>query len=186
MFEQHSLSYHQSIISSKIMLRPYFYFPKIKKVVVFFILNTKYYKKNIILFYIIVNLCFYRVTVSHTQEINSFQILKFSLQKKKITAFFNSFITVYLPTLDSNQNCMKKSNLNKNTNSFIYRICYFNFPVIPESEFLCYTNEYIYNWINSYQIRFDFYLRNGSFIKNSLEFLFRLYRLPIVTKYIKN
>ena len=93
-----------------------------------------------------------------------------------------------MPTLDSNQNCMKKSTLNQNNNmdNFIYRICYFNFPVIPESEFLCYTNEYIYNWINNYQIRFDLCLRNMSFIKNSLELLFRLYRFPIVTKYIKN
>merc|ERR1712127_872721 len=33
------LGFHQSIITSKIMLKPYFSFPKIKKVVVFFILN---------------------------------------------------------------------------------------------------------------------------------------------------
>jgi hypothetical protein len=147
MFEQYFFYYHQSIISSKILLKPYVNFPKIKKVVVFFILNTHYYKKNILLFYIIVNLCFYRVTVSHTREINNYQILKFSLKKKKITEFFNNFITVYLPTLDFNQNLIKKSTLNNTTkfSNFLYRICYSHFPVIPESEFLCYTNEYIYN-----------------------------------------
>ena len=146
MFEQHCFFYHQSIISSKIMLKPHLSFPKIKKLVVFFILNTNYYKKNIILFFIIVNLCFYHVTLSNKQEINNYQILKFSLQKKKITEFFNSFITVYLPTLGFNQNIKKKSTLNnkKNINNFLYRVCYLNFPVVPESDFLCYTNEYIY------------------------------------------
>ena len=146
MFEQHCFFYNQSIISSKITLKPYSNFPKIKKIVVFFILNTKYYKKNILLFFIIVNLCFYRATVSNIREVCNYQILKFSLRKRKITEFFNNFITVYLPTFDSNKNIIKKSVLNNNTKSgnFLYRICYANFPVIPESEFLCYTNEYIY------------------------------------------
>jgi hypothetical protein len=147
MFEQYCFCYHQSIISSKITLKPYFSFPKIKKIVVFFILNTKYYKKNILLFYIIVNLCFYQTTVSHTKEINNYHIFKFSLQKRKVTQFFNSFINVYLPTLSFNQNLIKKSSLDNTEkfSSFIYRICYFNFPVVPETEFLCYTNEHIYN-----------------------------------------
>lgn len=186
MFEQYCFFYHQSIISSKIILKPYSSFPKIKKLVVFFILNTKYYKKNILLFFIIVNLCFYRASISSTKVINNYQILKFSLQKKKITEFFSNFITIYLPTFDFNQNIIKKSisNNNKKITNFLYRICYSNFPVIPESDFLCYTNEYIYTWINTYQIRFDIYLKNIRIFKNSLEFLFRLYRFPIVTKFI--
>ena len=186
MFEQHCFQYHQSIISSKILLKPYSSFPKIKKIVVFFILNTKYYKKNSLLFYIIVNLCFYRTNASYKQEVNNYQVLKFSLQKRKIAEFFNSFITVYLPVLDFNQNLIKKSALNNNrkSSSFLYRICYSNFPVIPESDFLCYTNEYIYNWISGYQIRFDMYLKSMYFVKNSLGFLFRLRRFPISTKFI--
>jgi hypothetical protein len=146
MFEQHCFFYHQSVISSKIMLKPHFSFPKIKKLVVFFILNTKYYRKNIILFFIIVNLCFYRVTLSQKREISNYQILKFSLKKKKITEFFNNFTTVYLPTFDFNQNIKKKGTLNSNKdiNNFLYRICYSNFPVIPEIDFLCYSNERIY------------------------------------------
>jgi hypothetical protein len=147
MFEQHYFFYNQSIISSKIMLKPYLNFPKIKKLVVFFIINTKYYKKNILLFFIIVNLCFYRATISHTKELNNYQILKFSLKKKKITDFLNSFITVYLPTFDFNQNIIKKGTLNSNfkVNNCVFRVYYSSFPVLPESEFLCYTNEYVYS-----------------------------------------
>jgi hypothetical protein len=147
MFEQHCFRYHRSIISSKVLLKPYFSFPKVKKIVVFFILSIKYYKKNILLFYLIVNLCFYKATVVHTQEIRNYQIVKFSLQKRKITEFFNSFITAYLPTLDFNQNVQKKTvaNKNKSLNNFIYRLCYLNFPVVPEADFLSYNNEYIYN-----------------------------------------
>ena len=124
MFEQHCFFYHRSIISSKVLLKPYFSFPKIKKIVVFFILNTKYYKKNIILFYIIINLCFYKATVLHSQEISNYQILKFSLQEQKITEFFNAFISSYLPTLDFNQNIQKKTtgNNNKSLLNFFYRI----------------------------------------------------------------
>ena len=146
MFEQHCLLYHQSIITSKITLKPYFSFPKIKKLVVFFILNTKYYKKSILLFFIILNICFYKPFISNSQEINNYQILKFSLKKKKITEFFNNFITVYLTNFDFNQNIIKKSTLNDNIkfSNFLYRICYSNFPVVPETEFLCYTNEHIY------------------------------------------
>ena len=147
MFEQHCLFYHQYIISSKITLKPCLDFPRIKKLVVFFILNTKHYKKSILLFFIILNLCFYKPFVSNSQEINNYQILKFSLKKKKITEFFNNFITVYLPTFDFNQNIIKKSTLNNDIkySNFIYRVCYSNFPIIPETEFLCYTNEYIYS-----------------------------------------
>ena len=185
MFEQHCLVYHQYIISSKIMLKPYSSFPRIKKLVVFFILNTKFYKKSILLFFIILNLCFYKPFVSNSKEINNYQILKFSLKKKKITEFFNNFVTVYLPTFNFNQNIIKKSTLNNKLkfNNFLYRICYSNFPILPETEFLCYTNEHIYAWINAYRIRFDIYLKNTNFIKNSLEFLFRFYRFPVITKF---
>jgi hypothetical protein len=127
-------------------LKPRSRFPKIKKVVVFFILNTKHYKFFLLLFFIVVNLCFYRISLSHKQESNNYQILKFSLKKKKIKEFFNNFTTIYLPTLDFNQNNVKKSTLNSNKkfNNFLYRICYLNFPVVPETEFLCHNNEFIY------------------------------------------
>jgi hypothetical protein len=145
MFEQYCIRYHRSIISSKILLKPYLKFPKIKKVVVFFILNTIYYKKKILLFFVIINLCFYKCNVSYTQEINNYQILKFFL-KKKVNEFFNNFVTMYLPIFDLNKNVIKKSalNFNKKLSNF-YRITYLNFPVIPESEILCYNNQQVYN-----------------------------------------
>ena len=164
MFINYSVNYHHSVISSKIILRCKKQFPSIQKIVVFFIINTKFYKKNILLFYIIVSLCFYESKISNDWELNNYYILKKTLKNKAIFFFFNSFISIYLPTLDFNQNTLKKTttNITKKSSFLLYRVNYFNFPIIPESEFLCYSNEYIYNWINSYQIKIDIYLKTHS------------------------
>nr|QFP99049.1 hypothetical protein [Rhizaria sp.] len=186
MFENSYFNYHRAIVSSKILLKQYVNFPKIKKIVVFFIINTKQYKKNILLFYIIINLCFYGNIFLYNQEINNYQILKFSLRKKKILRFFNSFTYFYLPVLDGDQNFIKKSvvSLGKNYCFFSYRFNYSNFPVIPESEFLCYSNEFIYSLINLYQMRFDIYFKSFYFVKNSLGFLLRMNRLPTLIRFV--
>ena len=71
MFENYHFEYYQSIISSKLMLVYYFDLPRIKKIVVFLIISLKYYKKNILLLYIIINLCFYCAIILHNKEINN-------------------------------------------------------------------------------------------------------------------
>ena len=92
---------------------------------------------------------------------------------------------MYLPIFDLNKNVIKKSalNFNKKLSNF-YRITYLNFPVIPESEILCYNNQQVYNWINEYQIKFDVYLNYTYLIKNSLDFLLRLFRFPIEANFV--
>ena len=104
------------------------------------------------------------------------------MRKKNIYVFFNTFINVYLPILDRDQNIIKLSTIISYKPIQIYRFNYFNFPVIPESDFLCYNNENLVSVITTYQIRFDFYLKSFIFLKNSLEFLFRMFRLPIIIK----
>jgi len=187
MFENYHFEYYQSIISSKLMLTNYFHLPRVKKIVVFLLISLKYYKKNILLLYIIINLCFYCTIVLYNKEINNYQIIKFSLHHKKIINFFNIFVNIYLPALDVDQNIIKKSTIvNNNKIGFIiYRFNYFNFPMIPEIDFLYYTNEAIFNLINAYQIRLDFYLKTNCFIMNSLEFLIRMFRFPVKTKLLK-
>ena len=188
MIHTYCFNYHHHIISSKLILNSSFNWPKIKKIAVFFILNAKYYKKNILLFYIIVNLSFSDVIITHNKEMYNYQILKFSIRSNKINNFFNNFINVYLPILDGNQNLIKKVAVNniETFNCFLYRINYFNFPLVPESDFLCYSNEYISNLINNYQVRFDVYVKFINFTKNSLEFLFRLYKFPVIAIILKN
>ena len=182
MFENYCFEYCGSVISSKLILKCYFDFPKFRKIVVFFIINIRYYKKNIFLLYIIINICFYCNLIFYNKEINNYQVVKFSLRKKNIYVFFNTFINVYLPILDRDQNIIKLSTIISYKPIQIYRFNYFNFPVIPESDFLCYNNENLVSVITTYQIRFDFYLKSFIFLKNSLEFLFRMFRLPIIIK----
>ncbi len=38
-------------------------------------------------------------------------------------------------------------------------------------------NEQIYNFVNSYKLQLDIYIKFPSYIKNSFEFLLRIYRL---------
>tara|TARA_B110000503_G_scaffold132747_1_gene209055 strand:+ start:1046 stop:1642 length:597 start_codon:yes stop_codon:yes gene_type:complete len=184
MFKNSDVIYYRSIISSKIILLKTFSFPAVKKVVVFFIINIKYYNKNMLLLYMIIYLCFYCNVILYNKEFNNYQIVKFSLQSNKIIHFLNSFITVYLPNLEVDQNVIKKTTVNffKKKQVFLYRIHYINFPVIPEMNFIYYSNEHIYNVINEYQVRFDIYLKNICFSKNSLEFLLHLNRFPLNSK----
>jgi len=185
MVENNFLKYENAIISSKIILKSSFNFPKIKKIVVFFIISTKYFKKNLILLYIIINLCFYCNLIFYNKEKNNYQVIRFSLRHKKIILFFNNFVNIYLPILDLSYYISRK-NIIKQFHFLFYR-CYFSsFPVIPESDFLCYNNEIIYNLISHYKVKFDIYLTSICFIKNSLEFLIRLKRLPVLVKLVKN
>lgn len=181
MFENYCITYHQSIISSKLTLKNEFLFPKIKKVVIFFVINTKYYNKNMLLLYLLISICFYCNAITHNKEINNYQVVKFSLSNKKIFHYFNSFLTVYLPNLENDQNLMRKSlgQFLRKKHTFLYRINYNNFPVIPELDFICYNSEHCYNLINEYQTRFDIYLKNINFSKNASEFLLNMYRFPL-------
>lgn len=172
-----------SIISSKLNLINYFTIPIIYKIIFFIIISIKYFRKNILLFYIIVNLFFYDIILSYNKESNKIYIFKFSINKKKVKFFFISFIYIYFPTFFHIQKLLKFSiNINKKKSVIIYRFNYQNFPLIPESSFLYYNNEQIITLITKYQLIFDIYLNNKFFFKNSLEFLIRLEKLPVITK----
>ena len=185
MIENYYYNYKTSIISSKLILKKQFIFPKIRKIEIFFIISIKYYNKIILLLYLLIHVCFFASILLYNKEKNNYQILKLFLYKKKIINFLNNFISVYLPVFEIDQNTIKKSITPlKNKKNFIYRIIYSNFPVLPEIDFLCYSNEHISNIISLCQIVLDFYLKKSFFIKNSLNFLLRLFRLPIVLKII--
>jgi hypothetical protein len=186
MIENYCYNYHNSIISSKIILKKKINFPKIKKIVIFFIVNNKYYNKSILLFYILIYISFFSTILLYNKERNIYQILKLYLKRIKILNFLNNFIVVYLPTLDIDQNIIKKCIINLKMVTYVYRIMYIAFPAIPESEFFCYSNEFLYNIINSCQVVFDIYLKNNFFLKNSLDFLLRIHRFPMVSKNIIN
>lgn len=153
---------YYSIISSKIIVTPTFSFPSITKIVTFLVIFLKHYKKKILLFYIIIHLFFSNIVVVTKKEINSYYVLKFSLKPNAFCSFISNFINIYLPVLGHEQNGMKRISINKTNfvKQIIHRISYFNFPVIPETELLCYNNESLVSIINNTRLIFDIYLNS--------------------------
>ena len=95
----HSIYYKDffnSLIISKIILNSLWLIPKIKKIIFYFILQNKEYKKNLLLFYIIVSLIFLGITVIKKKVISGLHIFKIILKKKKICTFLISFIYFYV------------------------------------------------------------------------------------------
>ena len=90
-----------SIIISKLGLFSLKNFPKIKNLTLFFIINIKQYKKNLLLFYIIINLIFGGILVLKINITNYLQLINLVLKKKKKNFFLQAFINFYLPLLNS-------------------------------------------------------------------------------------
>lgn len=178
------LSHCQSIIISKMTLKPNNNSPKIIKIVIFIIIHLKYYKKKLLLFYVIINLFFSNILILKNNEICNYQILKFSIKRNFFILFFYNFLNIYLPTLNSNQNTQKWAVSNKKTqNPFLtYTINYFNFPTIPEIELFCYNNESMSYFINNTRLQFSIYIKSFFFVKNSLEVLIRIFKFPYTFK----
>ena len=97
------------ILLSKLCILSLRSFPQIKNLTLFFIINTKQYKKNLLLLYIIINLIFGGILVLKTNVINSLQIINLNVKKRKIFFFLQAFIHFYLPLLNSTENVVKKA-----------------------------------------------------------------------------
>lgn len=89
-------NFFNSLILSKIVLKSLWLFPKIKKILFYFIIQSKEYKKNILLFYILVSLIFSGIVVIKKTEISGLHIFKIILKKKKISTFLLSFVYFYV------------------------------------------------------------------------------------------
>lgn len=84
------------ILLSKLCILSLRSFPQIKNLTLFFIINTKQYKKNLLLLYIIINLIFGGILVLKTNVINSLQIINLNVKKRKIFFFYKLlFIFIY-------------------------------------------------------------------------------------------
>lgn len=155
--------------------------PKIKRLAMFFIVNFKQYKKNLLLFYIIISLVFGGMTIMKTNIRNSMYIINLVIKKRKIFFFLQTFVNFYLPLLNHMDNTIKVASVHYNTDSaklLTYRLNYFKFPVIPESDSLTENYELIYNFISNYKMQLDVVLTNSK-LKCSNSFLLRMYRLPV-------
>lgn len=176
-----------SITISKIIIKNFKYIPKIKKLSLFFIINIKQYKKNLLLFYILINLIFGNVLLLKNKSIKELYIFKLKLKKNKIISFLLNFVNIYLPLINITEKLVKKNKIFFNSKSqiLLYRFNYFSFPLIPELDFFYIKNEQIYQFVNNYQLQLNIYIKSFFYIKNSFEFLFRMYRFPFNFKFTK-
>jgi len=177
---------HFNCISiSKIAVKSLGALPEIKKLAFFFIVDTKQYKKNVLLFYILISLFFGGSLVIRKKELQGFLVLKTTLRQRKGYLFLLGFINFYLPTLSTVANTVKTGLLVStamNKKILVYRLAYFTFPLIPQLDLLFAKSERIQHFIASYRFQIDFYLPNIVTSKDSGEFLLRLLRLPCVIK----
>jgi hypothetical protein len=175
-------SYNLSaIVLSKLNTGSYI---KLKKIVCFFIIDTKHYKKNLVLFFIIVSILFCRFDTIKKRCVYSSLIIKLIIKSKKFI-FLQKFIHFYLPLLGSVGNSIKLGSFVKKTNAgthlMLYRINYFTFPVMPELDLIYGEYEFIYNIVTNYRMQLDFVLKVGA-LKIANFFLIRMYKLPCIFK----
>jgi hypothetical protein len=153
--------------------------PKIKKLSFIFILKIKQYKKNNLLFFILISLVFGNVLILKNKQNKELQIFNFTLKNTKLKIFFFNFINIYLPIINTNENLVKQGISNTRSKKILlYRLNYFSFPCIFELDLLYIKNEQIYNYISNYRLQLDIYIKTIYFLKNSLGFLLRMYKLP--------
>jgi hypothetical protein len=177
-----------SILISKVFINFLGNVPKVKKLSFFFIINLKTYKKNLLLFYIMISLIFGGSLVLKRHDSQGLQIFNIFIKKKKIYVFFLLFINFYLPLLNIVENSVKKGHFFKfkNHNFLHYRLNYFSFPVILEFDVLYLECEAIYNFVNSYRFQLDIYIKSNLLCKDSGEILLRFFRFPCVLQLRNN
>jgi hypothetical protein len=181
---QTHLTYNfNSIILSKIVLYAVSDIPKIKKLSLFYFINNKQYKKNILLFYVIISLILGGALTLKKKEVENIYIFKIVLIKKKVNNFIICFINIYMPLIDIAENLLKQGILSKKKLGIIYRINFFHSPAIIELDSI-YTNfESAYSFANNYRLQIDIFIKTKFYIKNLLEFVPRMYRVPCIFKF---
>jgi hypothetical protein len=183
MIETHCSYKFNSIVLSKLLLKRLFDLPKIIKLSFFFYVHIKKYKKNLLLFYIVISLFFGNLLIMKKKEIQKLYIFNVVLKKNKIFVFFLNFVNVYLPLINITENILKCGILfSKNK---MYRLNYLNFPSITELEVLYVAYEPLHLHVGEFKFQLDIYFYVGFYIKNLLDFLLRLYRFPCVFQYKK-
>jgi hypothetical protein len=139
----------------------------------------KQYKKNNFLFFILVSLIFGNILIVKNKQGKELQIFNFILKNIRLKFFFFNFVNIYLPIINTNENIIKNSVNNLNSSKILlYRLNYFSFPCIFELDKFYVKNEQIYNYVSNYRLQLDIYITTTRFLKNSLDFILRMYRLP--------
>lgn len=152
--------------------------PKIKRLTFSFMFNTKIYKKNLILFYIVLSLVFHEINILKEKDCQNIFFLYLKISEPKIWLTLQNFVNVYLPLIQTKDNNIKTIVSSRRTRSLIFDVNYFSFPVIPELNLLYFKSDLIYKQVSFYRFQVRFYIQRSFFVKDFGEFLVRYQRLP--------
>jgi hypothetical protein len=177
----------KSMCLSKLSIKALKNYPKFKSFFISIIVNIKQYKKNLLLFYLIINLMFGGLSFVKKKSTN-YLILQVHLKNKKIFFFLQAFINFYLPLLNISDIIYKKLVIRRRMfliQTSYYRFTYFCFPPIPELDVIYENFELIYDFISNFKCQLDIVIRNSKQIQQVGELLLRFYRFPCKIK-LKN
>ena len=96
-FDNYYVYNFNSIILSKIVVKSLSVIPRVQKLSFIVIVNLKQYKKNLLLFYIVISIMFGGVFFLQRKVISGLQVFNIIISKKKINKFLLVFIGFYLP-----------------------------------------------------------------------------------------
>jgi hypothetical protein len=174
-----------SIIISKLSIKFLKNYPELKCLFLYFIISTKQYKKNILLFYLVINLIFGGIKFTKKKNKGSSMVFKFSVKKKKMFNFLQAFVNFYLPLLNTSENVYKRvvSYKKKSMSTLsLYRFNYFSFPAISELDLMYENFELLYDFITNFKFQLDVVIKHPNNFYNCGEVFLRMYKLPCAAK----
>jgi hypothetical protein len=168
-----------SLLVSKTTINSHLSYPKFKSFIFYFFLNLKHYKKNLLLFYLVISLII-GVVVFKKKKIGSYLVLKLVIKKNKIYLFTQAFINFYLPLSDKEQSVYRYATIKRQASGNVcsYRINYFNFPPIFELESIYSEFSLVYDFVSNFKFQLDVLIKNFQLG----DVLLRMYRFPCRVK----
>jgi hypothetical protein len=176
---------YNSIIISKITISSVKNYPELKYLFLYFTINTKQYKKNILLFYLIINLIFGGIKFTKKNSIGTLLVFKLSVKKKRMFLFLQSFVSCYLPLINTPENIYKQTTSLRKKSLFslcFYRFNYFVFPAIPELDLMYEDFELLYDFITSFKLQLEIIIRHPKNVISSGETILRMHKLPCLAR----
>ena len=177
---QYQVLKYKSTFISKYTIQEVQKFPFIRQCIFFFFLDSKQYKKKIILFYIVISLFITGIFFLKKHQRSTQSIIKFTILNNKVFIFLYQFVHYYLPHLGLQEHFIKRIYLRniKNQKKIYIRFTYFSFPIFLELDALLSDFLGLFEIVNSFKFQLDFNIIYLNYKLNLSEFLFRFFRVP--------
>ena len=174
-----------AVLLSKLTVKRLKNYPELKCFLLYFIIATKKYKKNLLLFYLTINLILGGVFFFKKKNVGPAFVLSVSVKKKEMAMFLHAFINSYLPLSNLSENLYKQTvSLRKKnlTGLFFFRFYYFSFPAIAELDLFYDDFELVYDFITGFKFQLDVVIKNSFLFLSAGEVLLRMHKFPCSAK----